>query len=133
MHVIVYINTLSTTSHGVCVWNYTAMASSTSLLFSVFTFFSFLFLASSSKDNTPATITIPLTSTFTNKPSIEPLLFLQHLAFHPCPEPINWNMGRPAHSHKFLFFLIVMEVTASLSASALLHKNSPSWWTQEVK
>ncbi|XP_034694603.1 probable aspartyl protease At4g16563 [Vitis riparia] len=56
------------------------MASSTSLLFSVFTFFSFLFLASSSKDNTPATITIPLTSTFTNKPSTEPLLFLQHLA-----------------------------------------------------
>ncbi|KAL6337045.1 hypothetical protein AAG906_036359 [Vitis piasezkii] len=53
------------------------MVSSTSLLFSVFTLFSLLLLASSSKDNTPATITIPLTSTFTNN---KPLRFLQHLA-----------------------------------------------------
>ncbi|RVX06042.1 putative aspartyl protease [Vitis vinifera] len=56
------------------------MTSSTSLLFSVFTLFSLLLLASSSKDNTPATITIPLTSTFTNSPSTKPLRFLQHLA-----------------------------------------------------
>ncbi|KAJ9695001.1 hypothetical protein PVL29_010475 [Vitis rotundifolia] len=56
------------------------MASSTSLLFPVFTLFSILFLASSSKDNIPATITIPLTSTFTSKLSTEPLDFLQHLA-----------------------------------------------------
>ncbi|KAJ9695003.1 hypothetical protein PVL29_010477 [Vitis rotundifolia] len=56
------------------------MASSTSLLFSVFTVFSILFLASSSEDNIPATITIPLTSTFTSKLSTEPLVFLQHLA-----------------------------------------------------
>ncbi|XP_034694879.1 probable aspartyl protease At4g16563 [Vitis riparia] len=56
------------------------MASSTSLLFSVLTLFSLLLLASSSKDNTPATITIPLTSTFTNNPSTKPLRFHQHLA-----------------------------------------------------
>ena len=56
------------------------MASSTPLLFSVFTLLSPLLLVSSSKDNTPATITIPLTSTFTKNPSTEPLLFIQHLA-----------------------------------------------------
>ena len=56
------------------------MASSTSLLFSVFTVFSILFFASSSEDNIPATITIPLTSTFTSKLSTEPMVFLQHLA-----------------------------------------------------
>ena len=56
------------------------MASFTTLLFSVFTLFSRLVLASSSKNNIPATITIPLTPTFTKNPSTEPLLFLQHLA-----------------------------------------------------
>ncbi|CBI30374.3 unnamed protein product, partial [Vitis vinifera] len=65
------------------------MASSTSLLFSVFTVFSILFFASSSEDNIPATITIPLTSTFTSKLSTEPMVFLQHLPLHPCLESIT--------------------------------------------
>ncbi|RVW20826.1 hypothetical protein CK203_110412 [Vitis vinifera] len=58
------------------------MASSSSLLFSVFILFSILFLASCSKDNIPATITIPLTSTFTSKPLASASLSRAHHLKH---------------------------------------------------
>ncbi len=58
------------------------MAPSTSLLLSFFILFFHLFSASSSEEieNTPLTITLPLTPTFTSKPSMDPMLFLQELA-----------------------------------------------------
>ncbi|RVX06085.1 probable aspartyl protease At4g16563 [Vitis vinifera] len=57
-------------------------SSSSSLLFSVFILFSILFLASCSKDNIPATITIPLTSTFTSKPLASASLSRAHHLKH---------------------------------------------------
>ena len=58
------------------------MASSTSLLLSVFTLFSLLFWVSSSEEieNSSLTITLPLTPKFASKPSTDPMVFLQELS-----------------------------------------------------
>lgn len=65
-------------------------------LFSLSSLFSLLFLASSSEENIPLTITIPLTSTFTSNPSADPIVFVQELASASMARAHRLKYGKPS-------------------------------------